>query len=192
MKIQKHIKLKFIVILLCSFSSTANERADWLTNHIDIMQQEMVCKEQEKINDVSPCNYFASNVLYKGWGINDFGSTDKHKLANEMLDYVNNSSDWVHLGNGDSQETLNKAQELANDGYPVYAISSGKPNGHVAIIIPGSLSPSGAWKLNVPNSASFRLNKPRDQNSTYIGKMLSYSWVAADKNKVNIFYRKMD
>lgn len=192
MPIRKTFKLSIILTYLISFPINANQRQQWLVNHLDIMQQEMVCKDEEPNNDKSPCNYFASNVLYKGWGISDFGSTGEHKLANQILEYVKGSIEWVYLGNGDNQDALIKAQKLANAGYPVYAISTGSPNGHVAIIIPGSLSSSGTWKLDVPNSASFRLDQPLDTNKTYVGKKLSYSWVAADKNKVRIFYRKMD
>ena len=58
--------------------------------------------------------------------------------------------------------------------------------GHVAIILPGELQPSGSWGLNVPNSASFLMMEPQ---RSYVGKGLSYAFAKTHLKDVVLYAR---
>jgi len=78
---------------------------------------------------------------------------------------------WEPIGIATNQDDLDKAQKNANDTKATIAFDPNKTN-HVAIILPGKTSKSGAWGMDVPNSASFFIHKPE----SYINKGLSYSF----------------
>ena len=91
------------------------------------------------------------------------------------------------LGKASEQKTLTEAQGYANVKKAVIAVyetSSG--SGHVAFILPGTLTASGSWGLNCPNSASFLLNKP---SSSYVSQPLSFAFNAQLKDKVLLYGR---
>ena len=82
---------------------------------------------------------------------------------------------------------MNTAQELANNKTAVVAVyMKSDQDGHVSIILPGQLNPSGSWGFSVPNSASFFVNDP---NKSYIGKGLSYAFTKSMLKDVVLFAR---
>jgi hypothetical protein len=143
------------------------------------------CKE--KIDDSSPCNRFVAQALSDVYGIHDFEDPAKkgqYLSANLIEAYVLFSKDWVLLGMADSQKALDEASSSANKGYAVIAVRPGEDHGHVAIVLPGPLSNSPSWKLNVPNSASFFLGKA---TQSYVGDKLSKAF--ATPTGVKLFAR---
>ena len=91
------------------------------------------------------------------------------------------SDKWIKIGNTGEHVSLNTVQVKANQGVPVIAVSIGASHVHVAIIISGTLSPSGKLRLNVPNSVSFFLD---DFPRSYVSKKLSFPWTTSKKNTV--------
>jgi len=184
----KHLSviITFTITILTHLPALATGNEYWKTGYLNIIYQELVCKPDEPEQDRSPCNFFASNLLERGWGFTDFKNEGEYKSANQIAEFLYSDANWRALGSGDSQSTLTKAQEYANEGYPVFAVFTGNPNGHITIIIPGSLAASGSWGLNVPNSASFRLDSI---TLTYVGKRLSTSFRASDKSMVMLYAR---
>lgn len=140
------------------------------------------CKEQS--DDASPCNRFTGRALAETYGVDDFKdptNAGQYLSANLMETYVATSKNWVLLGNGDDQKALNEAALAANQGRAVIAVKMGDEHGHVALVLPGELSRSSTWNLNVPNSACFFLGKP---TQSYVGDKLSKAFGSPDGVKL--------
>jgi hypothetical protein len=145
---------------------------DWQADVEAMLHEFMTC--QTPIDDASPCNRFVGRALKRVYGIDDFNAGNGDFMnANQISVTVKTSGKWTKLGDASTQNALNEAQGYANLKKAIIAVSTGSPHGHVAIILPGSLTKSEHWGLNVPNSAAFRMDKPKE---SYIGKPLSLSW----------------
>ena len=174
-----------ITLILMTFqvNSYAKGSKYWLENYSDIVNQQFICTSASPINDRSPCNYFVANVLYIGFELSDFINNDNVMSAEQIFNYVRSEQQWKLLGSADQQAALEIAQSKANLGYPVIAVE----NSHIAIIVPGQMSRSSSWKLNVPNSASFMLD---DVSRSYSSKPLSFAWKSTDKYKIQLYWRE--
>jgi hypothetical protein len=129
--------------------------------------------------DRGPCDSFVGRALKRVYGIRDFeqpAGSDRFLSAERIAALVAASPDWVTLGNAADQDALDEARAYAGDGYAVLAVKSGHPGGHVALVLPGPLTASGSWKLNVPRSASFFLDRAQ---GSYVGKPLSFAFSSA-------------
>lgn len=87
---------------------------------------------------VTHCNEAAQYVCKK-FGYDRFAG----KLANEIIDIVNNDKKWVKV-------TANDAAFAASEGRLVIAARKDQPHGHVCIVRPGTLEMSAHWKENAP------------------------------------------
>lgn len=128
------------------------------------------CKKEE--TDERECNHFTAEAICRFYQIEDFKKEDQYVSYREIKDVVTlNGGSWEPIGLATNQEDLEKAQQNANDSRATIAFDPLKSN-HVAIILPGKMSKSGQWGLEVPNSASFFVHKV----DSYINKGLSYSF----------------
>ncbi|MEE4001812.1 hypothetical protein V1T75_15820 [Tenacibaculum sp. FZY0031] len=176
-----------LVLLLTTYTVAAQElNTNWKSDLTNILYQFLQCKEP--IDDISPCNKFVSEALKSAYGVNDFYSTEKnrHMVANEIYKYLKSSSKWTLLGKANDQNALNSAQGYANIKKAVVAVYKGNVHGHIALILPGTLSQSSSWNLKVPNSASFFIYKP---DKSYISKKMSFAFSSNDKDKVLLYGR---
>lgn len=156
-----------------------------------LLAEFLQCTKDHPIAESSPCNWFAGKAMERIWGIKDFqrpGKPGEYLLANEIADFVAVSRCWAKLGTADSDLALEQAARDANDGQPVVAVFKDMPNGHVALVTKGPVSFSGTWNTNVPNSASFFLNKP--QNS-YVDGPLSKAFGKEKRPRVILYSRKL-
>lgn len=133
----------------------------------------------------SSCRAALAQALEHVYGVKDFGSESKYLTPGEITKKVAGDPNWSHLGSASDQSTLKSAQDGANCGKAVVAVLASETGGHVAIILPGSLSHSGSWKLDVPNSASFFTHNP---GKSFSGKPLSYSFPKAEG--IELYARK--
>jgi hypothetical protein len=155
--------------------------------HVDWALSELQSCKNSDGPHASPCNVFVGEALEKVYGVPDFRAKVGYLDANEMDTYmILHSPPWKNLGYCDNQDALSEAQNMANARVAVVAARSDTPNGHVAIVIPGDLSFSSHWSLNVPNSACFFLDHP---NSSYIGARLSQAWKAQYISEIKLFAR---
>jgi hypothetical protein len=163
-----------MIALLCCLSAVARPAtiaSGWEKMLKDRLSEFLSCKDQA--DDASPCNRFIGKALEDVYGVDDFQdpSTKGQYLSANLIDtYLSVSNDWVVLGTADQQQALNDAAGAANAGHAVVAVIPGVNHGHVALVIPGDLTYSPSWKLNVPNSASFFLGNPAQ---SYVGDKLS-------------------
>jgi hypothetical protein len=137
--------------------------------------------------DAVACNYFVAKALDTLYGVKDFTpDVSGHWLtADEIVAYVRSHSDsWAKLGMANDQGVLNDAANGAANGQPVIAAITGDPHGHVALVLGGDLKPSTNWKLNVPNSAAFKL---ADVDKAYVFCRLSFAFHSPDG--VEIYWR---
>ncbi len=113
--------------------------------------------------------YEAMRLVYSSQENKEY--TDNHSFVQALK----SSSNWKELGPGYNQHVLEKAQQAANSGQAAVAVyfGQGKEPLHVAVILPGELSTSGSWGLQVPNSISLPDFEP---DHSYIGKPLSYAF----------------
>ncbi|MEO8390668.1 hypothetical protein [Polaromonas sp.] len=146
---------------------------------------------QAAVDDISPCNRFVGRALKRIWGITDFQTgaspPGDYMLANGIVTALLTMKDeWIEIGRANDQSSLEASRAWANKGYAVIAVRPDTPNGHVALILPGPLSASAKWGLNVPNSASFFYLNP---DLSYIGKPLSSAFSSDKKGDVKLYYR---
>jgi len=158
------------------------------------------------------CNVFAGRSLETVYGVSDFKATDGHYLsANEIADFLVTSPNWTLIGSADSQKVLDQAANSAGSRPVVAVWRNPDPDltkhGHVALIGPGPLQPSG-WvllptvllgggapfrtatagpvHLNVPNSSGFSMD---NVTARYIGDKLSRAFGNDKKSAVQIYVR---
>lgn len=184
------MKIYFTIafIFFCSLSYAQKINANW--------KQELA-KELGQLNDcentpstgVNPCNKYMVGPLTTVYGINDFYSKElgRHMLVNEISYFLSNSKKWTLLGHGYEQSALSEAQKLANAKKAVVAVYTNEEGiGHMSIILPGELRPSGTWGFQVPNSASFFPNSPQ---KSYIDKGLSYAFEKSHVKGIRLYAR---
>jgi hypothetical protein len=131
------------------------------------------------------CRATLAQALEHLYTVKDFGSEPKYMTPAEIGKKVAGDANWTHLGSASDQNALKTAQDNANCGKAVVAVLASETGGHVAIVLPGSLSHSGGWKLDVPNSASFFTHNP---SKSFAGKPLSYSFPKAEG--IELYARK--
>ena len=153
-----------------------------------------VGKNEGRLNDQIPCNYFLAKSISIVYGVNDFIPSDKEKywpVANEIVDTMNKGGAWHTIGPANVQANLDTAASKANAGHAVVAGAMGNP-GHVAVVLPGAQFESTTWKdsgkrnLTVPNSASFFLD---NVSKAYVLCRLSAAWKGDEAAGVTLFYR---
>jgi hypothetical protein len=127
------------------------------------------------------CNAFAGKALEQLYGVTDFESNGRYKLANEIAHFVAVDASWKFLGDAANQTVLRASQDRANQKLPVIAVLEAMPHGHVALVIPGTLQGSGHWNLNVPNSACAFLDDPA---KSYYNDKLSFAFEKPDGVKI--------
>lgn len=147
------------------------------------VKQQSLCQSK---TDAS-CRSFLAQSVEHIYGIKDFGSDANFASAAEIGKRVSTDATWEHIGSASDPEVLKKAVSSANCGQAVLAVMTADAGGHVAMILPGAMSPSGGWKMDVPNSASFFMNNPA---KSYTGKPLSFAF--ASPNGIEIYAKKND
>ena len=162
----------FSIITHFSFGQTLNN--NWKADLSKEMDEFKLC---EKLGgNGNPCAKFMGKSLQTVYNVNDFYSSDegRYLYVNEISEYLKESDEWKMLGHAYEQNVLETAQANANSKMATVALYLHKSGvGHVVLITPGSLHPSGSWGFNVPNSTSFFSASP---DRSYINKGLSYAF----------------
>lgn len=134
------------------------------------------CKaESTNRND---CRNSITKMITEFYNIGDFRAKDGGFVIYDSIQpIVKRSNDWVKLGAASNQEVLDKAQQAANKGKATLAIDVSETYGQVAMIIPGKLTKSGSWNLQVPNAAAL-VNY--DAEKSFMDKSLAYAFKSAE------------
>ena len=148
---------------------------NWKQDLNNSLQQFKSCENTSE-NGINTCNKFIGGMLKTVYKVNDFYSqtSGRYMRVSEIAAFLEENKRWKLLGHAYEQDALDQAQSHANTKKPAIAVYLDEENiGHVSLILPGELKPSGSWGFNVPNSASFFINQPEN---SYIGKGLSYAF----------------
>ena len=151
----------------------STDKEQFLSTTIAYFKQ---CKtESTNRND---CRNSITKMITEFYNIGDFRAKDGGFVIYDSIQpIVKRSNAWTRLGNANNQEALSKAQQAANNGKATVAIDVSQSYGQVAMIIPGKLTKSGSWKLNVPNAAAL-VNYNADKS--FMNKSLSYAFKSAE------------
>jgi len=136
------------------------------------------------------CRDIHGKNLKAVYNLNDFynSSTQQFMTIDEINNYVQTSGKWEKIGPGYDDQALAKAQEMANNKKAAVAIYLDDQGlGHMALILPGTLTPSGSWGMQVPNAASFSLSEP---STSFVGKSLSYAFRRSQLKDLTLYARK--
>ncbi len=87
------------------------------------------------------CNQYVNEVC-ETFGIKDLSGF----LANDMVDFLSKHPQW-------SEVSMDKCQELANEGTLIIGGLKAEGHGHVVVVCPGKSKTSGRWG-SVPSCAS--------------------------------------
>jgi len=134
------------------------------------------CKENSTSRN--DCRNSITKMISEFYNVTDFkNAKGDYVVYDSIQSIVKKSNNWMKLGNASNQKTLEKAQEAANNGNATIAIDVSETYGQVAMIIPGKLTNSGAWKLKVPNTATL-VNY--DAKKSFTNKPLSYAFKSTE------------
>ncbi len=170
---KSYIVIFFFLSSFLSYGQAIN--TNWKQALTTDLEQFKACRDRATVG-VNPCSKYLGSTLSSVYKINDFYSKElgRHMVVSEIYDYLKNNRQWTLLGHAYEQEALDKAQKFANTKKAAVAVYLNEDGtGHVSLILPGELSPSGSWGFKVPNSASFFLSAPE---KSYVDKGLSYAF----------------
>jgi hypothetical protein len=161
--------------------------SNWKDDLAASLEQFLECgKGSESPGNCAGYTGKALNTLYK---VNDFYSQQagRYMTASEITKYLQESEGWENFGRPYDQKILEKAQQHANSRKAVVAVyQNAQGMGHVVVITPGSLQPSGSWGLKVPNAASFFASDP---HRSFVDKALSFAFAKSMLREVTIYGR---
>lgn len=160
--------------------------ASWKQDLQKALTEFVNCKDAGN-ND---CGSLTGESLKKVYNINDFYSSSKKRYmaASEISSFVKENGKWSELGPSFDQSVLEAAQQNANNKKAVVAVYQDESGlGHVALIVPGQLTPSGSWGLKVPNTASFLASDPQ---RSFVEKGLSFAFTKSMMKDVVLYVRK--
>ncbi|HMG92886.1 MAG TPA: hypothetical protein VK589_22670 [Chryseolinea sp.] len=146
----------------------------WKTELTSSLKQFFNC--QNSSSGKSECLQFMGESVKKIYKVNDFYSakSGRYMTASEISSFLKESEKWRLIGPTYEQKTLATAQELANSGKAVVAVYINSDGiGHMVVITPGQLQPSGSWGLHVPNVVSFFPSQP---DRSFVDKGLSFAF----------------
>jgi len=189
--IKTHTLLFLVGLLL--IQSTSNGQSinpSWEQDLNTSLKEFQSCRNTNTVvQGISPCNKFLGQSLKTVYKIDDFYSKEmgRYMLVSEIADFLDKSDKWTLLGHAYEQNILNEAQSLANSKNAVVAIYLNSDDiGHISVILPGEIKPSGSWGFQVPNSVSFFSSEPEN---SYVNKGLSYAFGRNIIMKVLIYKR---
>jgi hypothetical protein len=185
----KLLSTLFLVVLLYMVTPATlvaqNLNSNWKQDLNVSLQQFLECKT----NPNSACAGAAGKAIQTVYRINDFyiQQSGRYMTVTEILKALKENSNWTALGKSYDQKTLETAQDYANAKKAVIAVYQNADGiGHLVVITPGQLQPSGSWGLNVPNVASFLAVDPQ---KSFTDKALSFAFAKNMIKDVTIYAR---
>ena len=166
-----------------AFSQTLN--TSWKGDIENSLQEFLACPDKKE----GVCAGYTGKSLNMIYKVDDFYSAklNRYMSVAEIAKSVKGNSKWTNLGKPYEQKTLDHAQELANSKRAVIAVYENSQGvGHVVIITPGKLLPSGSWGLNVPNAVSFF---PMEPEKSFSQKSLSFAFTKTMMKDVTLYSR---
>lgn len=178
----------FSALLSCDDGIKKSLNVNWKEDLSASIESFKECN-QSLVDGVNPCAKYIGESVNTVYNVNEFYSEKlgRYLTVTEINDYLNSGMEWQSLGKGSDQNALTEAQNYSNDQNAVLAVyMTEDKTGHVSIILPGELTKSGSWGLEVPNSASFFMSKSQ---KSYLDKGLSYAFSKEMLDNVTIYVK---
>jgi hypothetical protein len=186
---QKIITFMAITTGIINFHVSAQSlNTNWKQELNSALQKFLQCTTQG--TDKNTCVQYIGESLNTVYKINDFYSekANRYMTVSEISAFLKSSSAWVPLGQSYDQKVLATAQDHANARKAVVAVYlNAEGVGHLALVTPGELKPSGSWGLNVPSAVSFF---PIDPEKSFVDKGLSFAFTKNMLKEVVLYARK--
>lgn len=176
----------FLSILSLQTIQAQSLNASWKKELQNALTDFINCKDGGN----KECSSLTGESLKKVYNINDFYSSSQKRYmqASEISSFIKENRNWTVLGPSFDQSVLEAAQQNANNKKAVVAVyQDEKGLGHVVLIVPGSLTPSGSWGLKVPVAASFFASDPQ---RSFVEKGLSFAFTKSMMKDVVLYVRK--
>lgn len=157
--------------------------SQWKKELNEALEEFINCK------DSGACSNYVGQSLQKVYNVNDFYSAKEKRYlrSSEISSLVRGNDKWTLLGRSFEQGALEEAQKQANAKKAVIAVYMNESGlGHVVLIVPGELTPSGSWGLSVPNAASF---PAADPEKSFVDKGLSFAFTKNMMKDVFLYVR---
>ena len=121
------------------------------------------------------CRTYTSELISTVYEIENLKTSSGYMSTNLLAQHIENSKEWTLLGPAYKTEVLQDAQKRANEEKAVVAVYVDELGQlmHVAVILPGEMTASGTWGMQVPNSVSLALY---DSDHSFVNKGLSYAF----------------
>lgn len=180
-----------LTTLAICYIVTANTQSindNWRQDLSLSLQQFLQCTSKST-SSIDCINYIGES-LNKVYKINDFYSqtAKRYMTVGEIAAFLKGNNKWELLGHSYEQGTLKTAQDNANAKKAVVAVYiNAEGIGHVVVVTPGELKPSGSWGLQVPNAVSFF---PIEPEKSFVDKGLSYAFTKSMLKDLLIYSRK--
>jgi hypothetical protein len=175
------ISVKIVLMLTVATLVSCGSRENIETIKIEKESIEHLLEEYEdcqaSAESAMDCKDFTAKAISKYFGVEDLMIEGEYVDYHEIYDFVDGNNAWRKIGGAKSQITLDKAQETANEGFPVIAINTDDEHKMVVLIIAGEQSKSSKWGVSVPNCAAFF---PKNGPEPFINKTLNYAWGSPD------------
>ncbi len=159
---------------------STNEEKEQEEKHISTQKRLTIESILEEYNECSvnaetrnDCKNFTARAICAYYGIDDLKKGGEYVEYPDIYDFVTADPSWKNLGMATEQKTLDNAQKMANDGFPVVAIAVEDKHKLAIIIIEGEQVKSGSWGLNAPTCAAFF---PASGPKPFIHKTLNYAF----------------
>jgi hypothetical protein len=181
--------LHFIIVILLLASGGVGEVHGQSINNQWKQDLNSALEEFIKCKETGACSNYVGESLRRVYNINDFySSAEKRYLrSSEISEFIRKDSKWTLLGRSFEQSALEEAQKSANAKKAVVAVYMSEDGfGHVVLIVPGALTPSGSWGLKVPNAASFPASDPQ---KSFVDKGLSFAFTKNMMKDVFLYVR---
>ncbi len=151
-----------------------------------ILEEYNECSEHGETTD---CKNFTARAICEYNGISDL-KNDKGEYVeyHDIYDFVTSDSKWKSLGMATDQESLDNAQKMANDGYPVIAIKTDDEHKFTVLVIQGEQAKSSSWGTKVPNCAAFFPVSTKNSLRSFINKTMNYAWSSPEN--IQMWVRK--
>ncbi len=162
------------------WSVTAVKKAEMTSDKEQLLSTTIAYFKNCKQNSTNrnDCRNNSTKMIAEFYNITDFkNASGEYVVYDSIQSIIKKSDNWTKLGKASNQEVLVKAQAAANNGNATIAIDMSEKYGQVAMIIPGNLTNSLAWKLQVPNTAAL-VNY--DASKSFMNKPLSYAFKSTE------------
>ncbi|UII24184.1 hypothetical protein [Fulvivirga ligni] len=183
-RLKRGVVLPVLFIFSISFTYGQSVNKNWKSDLQKDFSSFQTCESASE-----DCHQYMGKSLNTVYQLNDFydNAAKEYMGVGEINDLLASDKSWTNLGPAYSQDVLSKAQQHANSNKAVVAVYVNQEGvGHVVMILPGTLQPSGSWGLKVPNSASFFAKQP---SRSFTNKGLSYAFSKSILKDVKIYSR---